>query len=58
MLGDVLPMTNSLFRAFRYGPDHPAFKDRDLTPHGTITERAALGLDPQPRRGGRPRKAP
>ena len=30
--------------------DHPAFKGRDLTPNGTITERAAKGLDPRPRR--------
>ena len=50
VLGDVLPMTNSAFRAFRYAPDHPAFKGRDLTPKGTITERAAQGLDPQPPR--------
>jgi hypothetical protein len=50
VLGDVLPMTNSVFRAFRYGADHPAFKGRDLTPNGTITERAAKGLDPRPRR--------
>ena len=56
-LGDVLPMTNSAFRAFRYGVDHPAFKGRDLPPKGTITERAAQGLDAQPRRrppGDRP----
>jgi hypothetical protein len=50
VLGDVLPMTNSVFRAFRYGPGHPAFKGRDLTPKGTITERAAQGLDARPRR--------
>ena len=49
-LGDVLPMTNSLFRAFRYGLDHPAFRGRELTPQGTLTERAAQGLDPQPKR--------
>jgi hypothetical protein len=46
-LGDVLPMTNSAFRAYRYAGDHPAFKDRDLTSKGTITERAAQGLDAQ-----------
>jgi len=50
VLGDALPMTNSVFRAFRYAPDHPAFKGRDLSPKGTITERAAQGLDPQPQR--------
>ena len=44
-LGDVLPMTNSAFRAFRYAADHPAFKGRDLTPNGTITERAGKGID-------------
>ena len=57
VLGDVLPMTNSVFRAFRYAADHPALKGRDLTPKGTITERAAQGLDVQPRRrppGDRP----
>ena len=43
VLGDVLPMTNSAFRAYRYAADHPAFKGRDLTPKGTITERAAQG---------------
>jgi len=53
VLGDVLPMTNSVFRAFRYGPDHPALKGRKLTPNRTITERAEKGLDPRPRR---PRK--
>jgi hypothetical protein len=50
VLGDVLPMTNSVFRAYRYAADHPAFKGRDLTPAGTITERAAQGLDAQPKR--------
>jgi hypothetical protein len=50
VLGDVLPMTNSVFRAFRYGADHPAFKGRELAPSGTITERAAKGLDVRPRR--------
>ena len=50
VLGDALPMTNSAFRAFRYGADHPAFKGRELTPQGTITDRAAQGLDVQPKR--------
>ena len=45
VLGDVLPMVNSAFRAYRYPTDHPAFKGRDLTPKGTITERAAQGVD-------------
>lgn len=63
-LGDALPMVNSAFRAFRYPADHPAFKGRDLTPKGTITSRAAQGLDvyrkrppadraPGPREGAR-----
>jgi hypothetical protein len=57
MLGDVLPMTNSAFRAFRYGVDHPAFKGRELAPQGTITERAEQGIDIYPKRrppGDRP----
>lgn len=51
VLGDVLPMTNSAFRAFRYPADHPAFQGRDLTPKGTITERAEQGVDVYPKRG-------
>jgi hypothetical protein len=65
ILGDVLPMANSAFRAFRYGADHAAFTGRDLIPKGTITERAAQGLDPQSKRrpegndgNGRQRKGP
>jgi hypothetical protein len=57
VLGDVLPMTNSVFRAYRYAADHPAFKDRELAPQGTITERAAQGLDTYQKRrppGDRP----
>lgn len=56
-LGDVLPMTNSAFRAYRYPASHPAFQGHDLVPQGTITDRAAQGLDPQPKRrppGDRP----
>jgi hypothetical protein len=45
VLGDGLPMVNSAFRAYRYPLDHPAFKGRDLTPNGTITERAEKGID-------------
>ena len=44
-LGDVLPMVNSAFRAYRYAADHPAFKGRELTPKGTITERSEKGID-------------
>jgi len=57
VLGDVLPMTNSAFRAFRYGADHPAFQGRELTPNGTLTERAVQGVDVYPKRrppGDRP----
>ena len=57
VLGDALPMTNSVFRAYRYAAGHPAFKDRDLTPKGTITERAAQEIDTYPKRrpqGDRP----
>ena len=50
VLGDVAPMVNSAFRAYRYAADHPAFKDRDLKPKGTITERAVQGLDVYPQR--------
>jgi hypothetical protein len=56
MLGDALPMTNSAFRAYRFPADHTAFKGRDLSPQGTLTERAAQGLDPKPRQ--RPEGAP
>jgi len=44
-LGDALPMVNSAFRAFRLSSDFPAFKNHDLTPNGTITERAEKGID-------------
>jgi len=45
VLGNVLPIVNSAFRAYRYPADHPAFKGRALTPKGTITERAEKGID-------------
>jgi len=50
MLGDVLPMANSAFCAYCYAPDHPAFKSRDLTRKGTITELAVQGIDAYPKR--------
>ena len=56
-LVDGLPMSNAVFRAYRYGPDHPALDGRDLSPKGTITERAAKGLDVR-RERGRPRDGP
>jgi hypothetical protein len=34
---DSLPMTNSVFRAYRYGADHPALAGKTLTSKGTIT---------------------
>ena len=34
---DNAPMYNPVFRAYRYGPDHPALAGRDLTPKGSIT---------------------
>ena len=58
VLGDVLPMSNSAFRAYRYAIDDPAFKGHDLSPKGTITERAAQGVDVYHKRrpeGDRPR---
>ena len=45
VLPDSLPMTNAVFRAYRYSADHPALQGRDLSPKGTITERYAQGLD-------------
>ena len=32
--GDI----NHVFLAFRYGPDHPALRGRNLTPRGKITD--------------------
>ncbi|MBT4822784.1 MAG: hypothetical protein HN742_13665 [Lentisphaerae bacterium] len=48
VLGDALPMTNAVFRTYRYGSDHPALKSRDLTPKGTITD--AFPKEPRPTR--------
>lgn len=33
VLPDCLPMTNALFRAARYAPDHPALAGKDLAPN-------------------------
>ena len=49
-LPDSLPMTNSVFRAYRYGSDHPALKGKDLTPKGTITDAFAMKADTRPPR--------
>ncbi|HEY5623161.1 MAG TPA: aryl-sulfate sulfotransferase [Gammaproteobacteria bacterium] len=35
---DAPPMSNPVFKAFRYGADHPALAGRELTPKGTIVE--------------------
>ena len=32
-VGGPLDLANPVFRAHRYGPDHPALRDRDLDPH-------------------------
>ncbi len=56
VLGDALPMINSAFRAFRIPLDHPALKGRDLTPDGTITERAEKGTDTYQKRRPEERK--
>jgi hypothetical protein len=34
---DTLPMTNQVFRAYRYGPDHPAFSGKDMKAKGSIS---------------------
>lgn len=47
VLPDALPMANSSFRAYRYAPDHPALRGRDLKPLGTITDAFAIGPDPR-----------
>ena len=48
IMPDSVPMTNSVFSARRYGPDHPALKGKDVTPKGTITD--AFARAPQPQR--------
>ena len=55
VLSDSLPMTNALFRAYRYAPEHPAFKGRELTPKGTITEIAPQVRPRRPEADRRPR---
>lgn len=39
---DHYPCDNAIFRAYRYGPDHPAFKNKDMTPGKPITETASI----------------
>ncbi|MBC8427793.1 DUF1566 domain-containing protein, partial [bacterium] len=47
VMPDNIPMTNAIFRAYRYGPDHPALAGRDLTPKDTITGSPPAYLTPQ-----------
>ncbi|MCK4884454.1 aryl-sulfate sulfotransferase, partial [Candidatus Bathyarchaeota archaeon] len=39
IMPDNYPMTNSIFRVYRYGSDYPALISKDLAPNGTITDR-------------------
>ena len=50
-LPDSYPMTNSVFRAYRYAADHPAFVGHDMTPGDPITGGSgATTPTPQPSR--------
>jgi len=42
VIGDNLPMVNSIFRAYRYTADHPALAGRTLTPGNTIAGRSTI----------------
>jgi sugar lactone lactonase YvrE len=44
VLKDAFPMSNAVFRAYRYGPDHPALQGRDLKPMGLLTDLAEQGV--------------
>ena len=46
VMPDNTPMINALFRAYRYGPDHPALKGKALKPLGTITEKFPIAPYP------------
>ena len=46
VITDHYPTYNPVFRAYRYGPDHPALAGRDLTPQATITGRPPEYLTP------------
>jgi hypothetical protein len=57
-LSTFLPSTarggNSVFRAYRYGVDHPAFKGKDLKPRGTISEMlAGVKIEPYEEQRGK-----
>ena len=46
VMKDEYPMTNSVFRAYRYSASHPALAGKDLTPQSTITGRTPDYLTP------------
>ena len=54
IIGDSPPQYNNSFRCYRYGPDFPGLKGKDLRPKGTITELVDRGeiqqFKAQPRR--------
>jgi len=47
ILQDDVPMTNSVFRAYRYATDHAALAGKDLIPQGTITGKDPDYLTPE-----------
>lgn len=47
IIKDHYPSYNAVFRAYRYGPDHPALEGKDLTPKGTITGREPDYITPE-----------
>jgi len=44
VMKDAFPMSNAVFRAYRYTVDHPALRDRDLKPLGLLTDLAEQGV--------------
>jgi hypothetical protein len=40
---DFMGRGNTVFRAYRYGPDYPGLKGKNLVPQGTLTGRVPLG---------------
>jgi len=48
ILPDAFGNYNSVFRAYRYGPDYPGLAGKDLTPKGTITGRIPGTVDVYP----------
>jgi hypothetical protein len=47
-IGDCPSQYNNVFRAYRYGPDFPGLKGKDLSPKGKITDLHAAGKLPVP----------